>query len=148
MYDIGEEQRKVLESAGDSIDQAFFRQVDTVEYSENQILYRQTDTLVNGILYDAVLVYSTNPELAIYKPSFSQVGQGKGNYRQINSTANGKVFEWVAPANGALQGDFEPVLLLPAPKRKRMISGAAFYKKKGMEGQFGDCRFGKLRKHI
>jgi hypothetical protein len=127
-YTLNDEQKELLRSVGDSIESAFFNQVDTLSYSENLVLYAGKDTIVDGILYPSVFYYSTNTELAFYRPSFSQVGLNRGNYRQINSTANGKVFEWIAPANGVPQGDYEPVVLLPTPKRKRMLVSSVEYK--------------------
>jgi len=41
---------------------------------------------------------------------------------QIQNSANGKVFEWVAPVSGVPQGKYEPVRLLIAPKKQQMIS--------------------------
>jgi hypothetical protein len=112
--------REILRNAGDSANRAVVQLIDTVTYSDDLILYTSRDTLVNGILYENVFVYSTNPELAIYRPVFSVVGIGRGNYRQVNTTANGKVFEWIAPLDGILQGDYEPVAQLPTPTQKQM----------------------------
>jgi hypothetical protein len=127
-YTLNDEQKELLRNVGDSIDLAYYRQVDTLSFSENLVLYASRDTIVNGILYPTVYYYSNNSELAFYRPAFSQVGINRGNYRQINSTANGKVFEWIAPLNGIPQGDYEPVVLLPTPKRKRMLVSSVEYK--------------------
>jgi hypothetical protein len=52
---------------------------------------------------------------------FSYVGPNNGNYRQQNTTANGKVFEWLEPLGGNPQGDYEPVEILIAPVRNQML---------------------------
>lgn len=130
-YSLNEEQRELLRNVGDSIDLAFYPLVDTVAYSENLVMYATKDSVVNGIVYPEIYYYSTNPEMAFYRPSFSLVGLNKGNYRQINSTANGKVYEWMAPLNGVPQGDYEPVILLPTPKRKRMLVSSLEYQPSG-----------------
>lgn len=113
--------REILRNAGDSANRAVIQLIDTVSYSDDLILYTSRDTIVGGISYKGILVYSTNPELAFYRPVFSIVGTNKGNYRQINTTANGKVFEWVAPLDGIPQGDYEPVAQLPTPGQRQMV---------------------------
>ena len=50
------------------------------------------------------------------------MGQGNGNYRVKNSTANGRVFDWVAPVNGQSQGNYEPIAILNAPNQKSMVT--------------------------
>lgn len=105
---------------GDSINYALAPSIDTVDFSSIQVLYQEQDTIVNGITYAKIFVYSTNPERAIFRPSFSNVGQGNGNYVNINSSANGKVYQWVAPINGVKQGSFEPLIFLPTPKQRQM----------------------------
>ena len=120
-------QKDILRSVGDSINYAFAPSIDTVVFSSIQVLYAERDTVVNGITFNKIYVYSINPELAIFRPSFSNVGQGNGNYTAINSVANGKVFQWVAPINGIKQGSFEPLILLPSPKQRQMVTAATDY---------------------
>ena len=50
------------------------------------------------------------------------MGSHKGNYKLVSSTANGRVFEWVAPEDGVPQGEYEPVLLLTAPSSQQMAT--------------------------
>lgn len=120
-------QKEILNSVGDSINYAFAPSVDTVDFSAIQVLYEEKDTTVNGITYNKIFVYSTQPERAIYRPSFSNVGQGNGNYININSSANGKVYQWVAPINGVKQGSYEPLILLPTPKQRQMAIASTEY---------------------
>ena len=93
----------------------------------DEVRYRLTDTTVTGIYYDTVLVYSTNPDSAIYKAGFSNVGQGNGNYSLVRSDANGRVFQWNAPVNGEPQGSYEPIKLLVSPKKNQMVTVGADY---------------------
>jgi hypothetical protein len=122
--DLNEEQRIFLANIGDSLQDALVNKIDSVPFSSDFVLYRMV--VPDSLGYDSVFVYSTNPELARYKLVFSNVGEGRGNYRQIKSTANGKVFEWVAPdtINGLIikRGSFEPVIQLITPKQKQMIT--------------------------
>ncbi|MCC6252004.1 MAG: hypothetical protein IT238_06035 [Bacteroidia bacterium] len=124
---LSSSQKDILRNVGDSLNYALSLNIDTVSFSSSQVLYEQKDTTVNGILYSKVFIYSINPEKAVYRPSFSNVGQGNGNYINISSSANGKVFQWVAPLNGVRQGSFEPVILLPAPKQRQMAVGITEY---------------------
>jgi hypothetical protein len=117
-------QKKILlKNIGNNLDKAIFPNIDSVGFDENEVLYKIVDTTVHAIHYDTVFVYSTNSDSAKFRLGFSLVGQGKGNYVQINSTANGKVFKWIAPdTNGVLQGSYEPVELLVTPKMQQLYT--------------------------
>lgn len=112
----------VLAAVGDTLNKAVISGIDSVGYSDSEVRYILIDTTVNSVLYQNVLVYSTVPESAMYRGTFSYVGNGNGNYHQVNSAANGKVFEWIAPVNGAPQGDYEPVILIVTPKKRQMVT--------------------------
>ena len=119
-----------LSMLGDSVDNAFAPNIRNVGFSADKILYRLKDSIVGVELFDSIYVYSTDAEQAIYQLGFSYVGEQLGNYKPITSTANGKVFEWVAPVNGIRQGSYEPVSLFVTPKRLMMTN-------LGGEFQFG-----------
>lgn len=131
--DLTDAQKSVLRSIGDSLDQAVAPSLDSVAFSENQLLYAQIDTMYfdpvlnDSVLVRDVLVYSTNSEVAHYQATFSEVGVGRGNYVQSAQLAFGRVYRWVAPVNGVPQGDHEPVILLVTPKQRQMVNIAAEY---------------------
>lgn len=127
LQELKSSEKQLLRFVGDSLNEALTLNVDTVPFSGSEVLYLQKDTLVDGFIFPGVFVYSTDPELARFRVGFSNVGQGRGNYRQIASAANGKVFEWIAPVNGVRQGDYEPVSLLVTPKKKQIFSSAVEY---------------------
>jgi hypothetical protein len=52
---------------------------------------------------------------------------GRGNYVPDFNGANGKVYKWVQPLNGVLQGDFEPATFLVTPKVQQLVTVAAIY---------------------
>lgn len=119
--DAGE--KALLASVGDSLWNAVVPRIDTVAFNGDEVLYKQVDTLVLGTLYTDVFVHSTDPDLAKYRLGFSNVGPGNGNYIRIQSAANGKVYQWVAPGvNGVPSGEYEPVSLLAAPGKKQLVS--------------------------
>ena len=126
--ELSPEKKLLLASIGDSINQAVFLAADSVPYTANEVLYKRIDTLAGGVLYDSVFVRSASPDSAFYRLSFSLVGQGRGNYKQQLNTANGKVFEWVAPLDGVKQGSYEPLVLLVTPKKRQMITLGGDYR--------------------
>jgi hypothetical protein len=94
--ELDEDRKKLLADIGDSLQLALIPAFDSVGFNTDEVLYRMKDSLVGGILYDSVFVYSTNPDSAYYRLGFSYLGPGKGNYVQAASAANGRVFRWVA----------------------------------------------------
>lgn len=121
-------QKAFLASLGDSIQQAFYPSAQPDTFSPNKILYRRVDTLVGTVLYSPIYVFSTNPDSILYKVIFTQVGSGRGNYKQSINASNGRVYAWVAPLNGIPQGDYEPVQFLVSPKRQQMLTLGADYR--------------------
>jgi hypothetical protein len=112
----------VLASVGDTLNQAVIPGTDSVGFSDTEVRYEKIDTTANSILYNDVFVYSTSPDSAVWRCAFSYVGPNNGNYHQVNSAANGKVFQWVAPVSGIPQGDYEPVVLIVTPKQRQMVT--------------------------
>ena len=123
--ELTDDQKLFLSQLGDLATAGGYRHDDTVAYSPDRVLYLRIDTLVNGQLYPAVFVYTTDPTVTHYAPSFTYVGAHKGNYKLQSSTANGRVFVWLPPLDGQLQGDYEPVQLLTTPKMTQMLTVAS-----------------------
>ena len=125
--DLSDEQKEILEGIGNNVDQAFAPGVSVVEFENDRVLYKRVyDTI--GTVVDSHYVYSTNPDSAFYQLSFSDVGIGNGNYIQIQSGANGKVYEYIAPIASVKQGNYEPIVLLVTPKKRQMFSIGGVYK--------------------
>jgi len=99
--------------------------VDSVAWSNAIVLYAKQDTTIGLALYQ-YYVYSIDSTKAHFQLKFSQVA--KGNYIQVNAAANGNVFKWVPPVGGVPQGNYEPVVLLIAPKSQQMVTFGADYK--------------------
>jgi hypothetical protein len=114
---ISDRRRSLMAAVGDSVHQAFDWNVDSTGFNNDRVMYRLTDSLG----FDSVFVYSIDPEDAVYQPGFTFLGEGQGNYRQINAAANGRVYQWVAPVNGIPQGTHEPVIQLVVPGRHQML---------------------------
>lgn len=125
--DLSDADKRILNSIGDSIQQAFVFNVDSIEFSNDFVMYKMIDTTINGIVYDSIFVYSISPDSAFYRLGFTDVGQNNGNYIQIQSAANGRVYKWVEPISGVPSGNFEPIILLVTPKKKQMMSIGGIY---------------------
>jgi len=124
---LNDEQKQFMATLGSDITQAYYPNVSEVSFSESEILYERLTTATGTTYYR----YSTDPTLAKFRIGFSFVGEGRGNYR-INgqSAANGKVYEFVEPVAGVLQGSYEPITLLITPKQQQLITLAADFKPK------------------
>ena len=115
------ENMRFLAGLGDAGGTAFFPYFDTAAYTPERIQYEKIDTLYKNKIY-TIYKYSTNSQATLYNPDFTYMGSGKGNYKLVSSTANGRVFAWVAPVDDVAQGDYEPVLTLTSPISQSMAT--------------------------
>src|SRR5664279_4527697 len=82
----------------------------------------------NGLItHDSIFVVSNDREYTLYNLAFSDVGQGLGNYVLNAQGLNGNAYQWVAPANGDRQGQFEAAEFLVTPKTQQVITGGIDY---------------------
>ncbi|MBL7883606.1 MAG: hypothetical protein JNL69_06030, partial [Bacteroidia bacterium] len=123
------QQKKILSQIGDTLSLAVFPSFDSIGFNNSEVLYFKTDTTIGSQTFANIFVYNTNADSAHYRVAFSNVGANKGNYRQINSSANGKVFQWVMPdtLTNIPQGNFEPIIQLISPKKKQMLTAGFEY---------------------
>ncbi|HZF65309.1 MAG TPA: hypothetical protein VEZ55_12515 [Chitinophagaceae bacterium] len=119
-------QKQFLFDVGDSINKAFYPTAGVDSFSTTKILYEKV-YFNSGSVVDSFYRYSTDPALAKYSLSFTELGQGRGNYVADFNGANGKVFRFVEPVNGAKLGRFEPVAVLVTPKKQQLISVGTDY---------------------
>lgn len=122
--DLTAEQKKLLSEIGDTLNLAQISSIDSIGFLDNQVLYRMIDSLG----YDSVLVHSVNPQEAVYRAVFQNVGQNNGNYILKDYIASGKVYMWVAPVGGVPQGNFEAYRLIITPKQRQMVTAGAKYR--------------------
>ncbi len=135
-YALSEADKQALAGIGDDLSQAVIDGAEQVGFSENRILYSQTDTLApDGNTY-TIYKYSTDPQTAVYKVTFTQVGAG--NYRQLPLGLNGKVYEWVAPVDGVPQGDYEPFVQIVTPNSRQLAVGGVSTRLNSFETLFSE----------
>jgi len=115
---LSNEQLQQLSLIGDNLNDANVQGYDSTGFLENANMYRLIDTLG----YSKILVFSVDPQLALYRSTFTEVGTGQGDYVLAGVSASGNYYKWVEPVNGVSQGNFEPIRKVQTPKRKQMAS--------------------------
>lgn len=119
---LNDSDRIVLSMAGDHPELAAVSGAELMGYSSDEVRYRRVDSLVQGQVY-TVFVHSQDPMQAVWRVRFSYVGPGKGHYEPAASTANGRVYAFVAPgADGKPAGSYEPQMRLVPPQTQRMLT--------------------------
>lgn len=131
--ELDENARRVLSLAGDDPQLAFIQDIDSLSFSNSFVQYELRDSLG----YDSVLVYSTDPEKAFYRVSFSPLTNG--DYIEDQFTAVGRVYKWIAPdtINDVIvhKGNYAPIAVLIPPKKQQGFSA-------GMQFEKGKTSFG------
>lgn len=120
-------QKQFLFDLGDSIQRAFYPTAILDTFATDKILYQKVYDTLGGVVIDSFFQYSVNPDSALYSLSFTELGQGQGNYVPDFNGANGKVYRYMKPVNGIKQGRFEPVTVLVTPKKQQVFSFGADY---------------------
>ena len=109
---LSSEQVAILSQAGDNINLMNAPSAFLDSYSENKILYKKI-TVITGEAFE----YSNNETDELYNVRFTLVGNNLGNYVLTNSSAIGKIYQYVAPIAGIPQGNYEPITRLIAPTK-------------------------------
>ncbi len=121
-FNLTEDDLTQLRGIGDDVDQAFITGFDTVQFSENRILYVQKDTVDQDGVNQTIFEYSTNSTARLFSATFSDVGFGNGDYVLRQTTANGRIYEWISPEGGQSQGNYQPGSFIPLPNSRQMMS--------------------------
>ncbi|MET2985405.1 hypothetical protein [Aureibaculum conchae] len=110
--DLSNSQKETLSLAGDDITKMNVSSAYADTYEEHKILYKKE--IQNG---EEVFEFSNDENDNLFNVRFTYVGSNNGNYQIQTTIASGRVYEYVAPINGVLQGDYEPVIQLVAPEK-------------------------------
>jgi len=124
---LTESQKLTMFNIGDTLSKAITSGAELATFNTTDVFYWKKDTTVSSVAYNGIYVYSTNADSAQYRVKYSYVGENNGYYIQVSTTANGKVYKWVAPVGGVLQGNYEPVIPLVTPKKKQMFTTGINY---------------------
>ncbi len=124
---LTESQKLTMFNIGDTLSKAITSGAELGTFNTTDIFYWKKDTTVSSVTYNGIFVYSTNADSAKYRVKYSYVGENNGYYLQVSTTANGKVYKWVAPVGGVLQGNYEPIIPLVTPKKKQMFTTGINY---------------------
>lgn len=89
-----------------------------VPWDANQILYYQQDTVDQTGKAHSVFIHATSSRPQIFAVTFTKVGQYKGSYDIAGFNAQGRFYAWV----GENKGNYAPVIPLPVPTKKEMVS--------------------------
>lgn len=121
-FKLNDTDLRQLQSIGDQSDQAFVTGLDSVQFSENRVLYAKKDTIDADGISQTIFQQTTDAKLELFAPTFSDVGIGNGDYVLKQTTANGRVYEWVSPVGGRSQGSYKPGAFIPLPNSRQMIT--------------------------
>lgn len=106
------EQVAILAAAGDNQNLMNAPSAYPDSFSENKVLYKKI-TVAAGEAFQ----YSNNPTDELFNVRFTLVGNFLGNYILTNSSAIGKIYQYVDPIGNIPQGNYEPITRLIAPTK-------------------------------
>lgn len=111
-------QKEVLSEAGNDKSKMISQSAYIEEYNDNKIQYKKKKNCITE-----VFEFSQNPKDELYAVTFSYLGENEGSYLLTNTTAIGRIFEYIGP-NG---GDYAPVIQLVAPTKLQVAVAKANY---------------------
>ena len=109
------EQRIILNQAGDNISLMESSSAQISEYNENRILYKKINQNNNEYFE-----FSNNPSDQLYTVKFTYVGENKGNYILKSNDAISNIYEYINPIQNIKQGSYDPIVRLIAPEKLQM----------------------------
>jgi hypothetical protein len=127
---LSDTDKVILYKVGDTLSKAYTNGYTLLPFNSTDVFYKRMDSANAVALYKGIFVYTYVPYSndSAYHVNFSNVGLNNGNYIQIQSPANGVVYQWIQPVGGTKQGSFEPIIALVAPTKKQMLNFITEYK--------------------
>lgn len=111
------EQIEILAAAGNDTKLMVAPSAYVDTFSENRSSYKKV--IIDGV---EVFQFSSVPEEVLYNVTFTLVGNNMGDYILTNSTAVGKIYEYVPPIAGVKQGNYAPIIQLTAPQKTQVAT--------------------------
>lgn len=147
-FPLGNDDKLLLSQIGDSLDLALRDGFSKAEYNPQKIQYVLIDTTTSDSETVRVFKHTTGQDTTLYDVTFTEVGYGNGDYIRSNTLANGVVFQWVSPENGAPRGSYIPAQKIPAPQKKNMANGGISYNMTKYEKVFGEVALSTYDKNL
>ena len=147
-FDFSDADKQLLASVGDDLDAASVPRVDSIAFDPNRILYRRVRDLDDNGNPITFFEYSTDQEEAHFSVSFSEVGQGNGDYVRDRQIANGPVYVFRPRVNGVPQGNFSILSPLPAPNKKQMFTAGTKVKLSEYEHVYTEMAFSNVDQNL
>lgn len=128
---LNDQSKSILAESGDNISNITTNSIDSVEFSQEKILYKKLDTIIgnNEITY---YKFSVSPDSAFYEIKFTLLNENEGHYILDQDGINGRIYKWIPPLiiDGQVspQGNYSPQMKIISPKAKTIISTAMQYK--------------------
>lgn len=113
---LTDQSRAAMAAAGDSTRLAQIQQVTVVDTGSGDYRY-------DIVGQDTIFVYARPDSNGYLNVAFSYIGSGQGSYAR-QASASGFYYYWVGPG----QGDYDPILLLPLPERRRLADAEVWAK--------------------
>lgn len=140
---LDDDDKELMSNIGDDLDRAVKVSAQATPYNPDEVLYELVDTIDFDFNPVQVFRYSTNPEATLYRVTYTELGIGNGDYILTNSTANGRIYEWVSPIGNVSQGSYAPIIRIPAPNQKDMITVGGAYDLSKYESVYTEMAFSK-----
>lgn len=140
-FKLNDTDKLYLSTIGDTLNKAYITGADSaVSFNRSQVFYEKKDTITSQGAF-TIFKYSTDSTQNLWTLSFTDVDTRNGNYVQLNTTVNGRVFMWVAPVNGVPQGNYEPIRLIQTPKKRQMVNAGVVHNVSASEQVFVESAF-------
>ncbi|MEQ9403721.1 MAG: hypothetical protein RIM99_09065 [Cyclobacteriaceae bacterium] len=147
-FALNEDDFDQLQSLGDRTDQAFISGFDSIRFDEGRILYEEVDTLDIDGNPQSVFKYSIDPTQQLFPVTFSDVGEGNGDYILQQTSSNGRIYEWISPENGVRQGRYQPGAFIPMPNSRQLVNVGAEVRVNEYETVFSETAFSGTDKNL
>lgn len=148
LIELDDEDKQQLSEAGDNLDQAVTSGVDSVAFSNEEVLYARRDTVNLSGEPVTAYVYSVDPSEAHYRIRFTQGGPNSGDYVPDRAVANGRIYKWVTPVDGVPQGNYSPSVPLPAPNKRQMATVGVSYQAGAHETVYTETAFSRYDRNL
>ena len=114
---LSSEQVQILANSGDNPALMVAPSAYVDSYSDNKVLYKKT--VINST---SIFEYSNDSKDELFNVRFSYVGNNNGNYVLKNQATIGRIYEFIAPINSVLQGNYDPIIPLIAPTKTQVAT--------------------------